>query len=75
TQETGLMILQVEPGTNAEKAGLLPGDILIGLDDTPIARVRELNRWLAAESGGRTVNAKIIRGGELIKQSVTVGTR
>ncbi|RIK14771.1 MAG: signal protein PDZ, partial [Chloroflexi bacterium] len=32
TQETGLMILQVEPGTNAEKAGLLPGDILIGLD-------------------------------------------
>lgn len=75
TQETGLMILQVEPGTNAEKAGLLPGDILIGLDDTPIARVRELNRWLAAESGGRVVNAKIIRGGELIKLSVTVGTR
>ncbi len=75
TQETGLMILQVEPGTNAEKAGLLPGDILIGLDDTPIARVRELNRWLAAESGGRAVNAKIIRGGELINQSVTVGTR
>ncbi|MDL1898885.1 PDZ domain-containing protein, partial [Anaerolineae bacterium CFX7] len=55
--------------------GLLPGDILIGLDDTPIARVRELNRWLAAESGGRAVNAKIIRGGELINQSVTVGTR
>jgi S1-C subfamily serine protease len=74
-QETGLMILQVEPDTNAEKAGLLPGDILVGLNGTTIARVRELNRWLANESGGRQVNAKIIRGGELKELPLTVGTR
>ena len=75
SQETGLMILQVEPDTNAEKAGFLPGDILVGLNGTTIARVRELNRWLATESGGRTVNAKVIRGGELQELPVTVGTR
>lgn len=74
-QETGLMILQVEPDTNAEKAGLLPGDILVGLNGTTIARVRELNRWLANEAGGRDVKAKIIRGGELKELAVTVGTR
>lgn len=75
TQDTGLMILQVEPNTNAEKAGLLPGDILVGLDGGPIARVRELNRWLASETGGRQVNAKVIRGGELKELPVTVGLR
>lgn len=74
-QETGLMVLQVEPGTNAEKAGFLPGDILVGLNGTAIARVRELNRWLAGESGGREVNAKVIRGGELKEFPITVGVR
>ncbi|OQY94929.1 MAG: hypothetical protein B6D41_06645, partial [Chloroflexi bacterium UTCFX4] len=75
TQETGLMILQVEADTNAEKAGLLPGDILVGLNGSTIARVRELNRWLANESGGRSVNARIIRGGELKEIPITVGVR
>lgn len=75
TQETGLMVLQVETGTNAEKAGFLPGDILVGLNGTTIARVRELNRWLAGESGGRSVAARVIRGGELKEFPVTVGVR
>ncbi len=74
-QATGLMLLQVEPDTNADKAGLLPGDILVALDNTAIARVRELNRWLANESGGRTVNAQVIRGGELKTLAVTIGMR
>lgn len=74
-QETGLMILQVEAGTNAEKAGLLPGDILIGLNGSTIARVRELNRWLASESGGRDVQARVIRGGEIKELPITVGVR
>lgn len=75
SQDTGLMILQVEPGTNAEKAGLLAGDILIGLNGTAIARVRELNRWLAGENGGREVKAKVIRGGEIKEFPITVGVR
>lgn len=75
SQETGLMILQVEAGTPAEKAGLLPGDMLVGLNGSTIARVRELNCWLAGESGGRQVNARIIRGGELKELPITVGVR
>jgi len=74
-QETGLMVLQVEPETNAEKAGFLPGDMLVGLDGAAIARVRELNRWLANEAGGREVTARVIRGGELHDLTVTVGSR
>lgn len=75
TQETGLMILQIEAGANAEKAGLLPGDILVGLNGSTIARVRELNRWLANETDSRSVNARIIRGGELKEIPLTVEVR
>lgn len=75
TQETGIMILQVEPNGPAEKAGLITGDILVGLNGSTIARVRELNRWLANENGGRQVNAQVIRGGELKQFPVTVGVR
>lgn len=75
TQETGIMILQVEPGGPAENAGLLTGDILVGLNGSTIARVRELNRWLANETGGRKVNARVIRGGELQEFPVTIGMR
>lgn len=75
TQETGIMILHVEADAGAEKAGLVTGDILVGLDGTTIARVRELNRWLANESSGRQVNARIIRGGELLELPVTIGVR
>lgn len=75
TQETGLMILTVEPDTNAEQAGLLPGDILVGLNGSTIARIRELNRWLANETGGRQVNARVIRGGALRELPITVGVR
>lgn len=74
-QETGLMVLQVEADTNAEKAGILPGDILVGLNGTTIARVRELHRWLAAETGGREIKARFIRGGELKELPLTVGVR
>jgi S1-C subfamily serine protease len=74
-QETGLMVLMVEPGTNAEKAGVLPGDILVGLNGTTIARVRELNRWLAGETGGREVQARFIRGGEIKELPLTVGVK
>ncbi len=73
--ETGLMVLTVEPGSGAEKSGVLPGDILVGLNGTDLQRVRELHRWLSSESGGREVKARVIRGGELKEFPITVGVR
>lgn len=75
SQETGLVVLQVESDTSADRAGVLPGDILVGLDGTPIARVRELHRWLATETGGREIKARVIRGGELREVPITIGLR
>lgn len=74
-QETGLMVLTVEPGGAADKGGFLPGDILVAADGAPLARVRELHRWLSSERAGRDVKARVIRGGEFKELAVTVGER
>lgn len=74
-QETGLMVLTVESGSAADKSGLLPGDILVGVGDLTIARVRELHHWLASIRGGEHVQVHVIRGGELKQIPVTLGER
>ncbi len=74
-QETGLMVLTVEPESAADKGGVLPGDILIGLGGEPIARVRELHRWLGAARPGQEVPARVIRGGEIKEIRVAIGER
>ncbi|MGB8647691.1 MAG: trypsin-like peptidase domain-containing protein [Anaerolineae bacterium] len=74
-QETALMVLTVEAGSAAEKGGFFPGDILVGLGDETIARVRELHRWLGTARPGQQVQARVIRGGEIKELSVTIGER
>jgi S1-C subfamily serine protease len=74
-QDTGLVVLTVEPKSAAETGGFLPGDILVGADGAILARVRELHRWLSMERAGKQVKAKVIRGGEIKELGVTIGER
>jgi S1-C subfamily serine protease len=54
---------------------MLLGDILISLDDTPIADTEELQALLTGDRVGREVEVGVIRGGELQPLRVTVGER
>lgn len=74
-QEAGQMILTIESGAPAEKAGLLPGDILVALNGDSLEHTHELHRWLAADRADQSVKAQVIRGGELQALTVTIGTR
>jgi S1-C subfamily serine protease len=60
-QESGLLIVLVEPGSPAELAGILLGDTLVGIDSTPLTDVGSLRRHLGA---GKTVLIQTIRGGQ-----------
>ncbi len=75
SQETALMVLTVEPGSEAEKAGILPGDMIVGANGTTLARVRELHRWLSQTAAGSKATLRIVRGGELQDVPVTIGER
>jgi S1-C subfamily serine protease len=69
-QEHGLLVLHTEPGSAADSAGMLIGDILLQLGEEPLEDVSVLRRNLRA---GQVVSVTLLRGGQMQTVSVTVG--
>src|SRR5215475_13935402 len=44
--ETGVLVISIEPGGPASKAGMEEGDVIVGYDDRPIAGIDDLHRLL-----------------------------
>jgi serine protease Do len=57
----GLAVLEIEPGSPAALASLLPGDILLGTEDVAFSSPRNLARALAENSNG-VLRLKFLRG-------------
>src|SRR5262249_32332153 len=74
-QETGLLLITVEPHGPAEQGGLLLGDTLVALDGTPLRHPDDLLACLSTERIGTTVLIRMVRGGEIQERSVAVGER
>jgi S1-C subfamily serine protease len=72
---TGILILNVEKGGPAENAGVLLGDLLVSLNETPIEKVEDLQSFCASGVIGKSVNARFIRAGALIEKSIVAGER
>lgn len=69
-QTTGLLLVGVEYSSPAGYAGLMVGDILVGIGDTPISDHDELYACLSSDLVGRNENITILRGGQLMKVNV-----
>jgi serine protease DegQ len=74
-QVTGLLLVGVERGQPADRAGLMVGDILIGLDSLPIEDHDTLLERLAGEKVGKTVPYEVVRGGRLMQGSIQLEER
>jgi S1-C subfamily serine protease len=72
---TGILILNVENGGPAERAGVFLGDLLISLDSTPIEKIEDLQTFCASGVIGKSVNARFIRAGALIDKSIVAAER
>jgi serine protease Do len=57
----GLVILEIEPGSPAANASLLPGDILLGTDENPFHSTADLARSLET-NGQRPLRLEFLRG-------------
>ena len=75
TGASGAMVNGVEPGSPADRAGLLPRDILVALDGQAIEGVDELLRRLNGEQIGRRVAVAVLRGGRRIEVTLTPSER
>lgn len=72
---SGLIVLNVEPDSPAEKAGLLIGDILLRLNDVALTSIEHLQTVLEPESVGKSLNVTLIRAGVPMQLSLNVGER
>jgi serine protease DegQ len=70
-----LVIVSVQEGSPADRAGLFVGDVLLAFDGKETTHVMELFELLDDQRVGKTLTARILRGGEQRDLSVTVGTR
>lgn len=75
TQELGLLVVNVEPGAPAHKAGLLLGDVIVSLDSQAVGDTAELMAVLSADRVGTEIELGVIRGGRNERVRVTVGDR
>jgi serine protease Do len=58
----GLLVVGVRPGSPAEQAGLIVGDVLVRAGDEPVAFADDLAAALAAHQGG-PLRLSLLRGG------------
>jgi S1-C subfamily serine protease len=69
--ETGVLVAGVEPGSPAQRAGLLPGDLIVALDGEPLPDVDTLHRTLTEATIGRPITLRIVRLTSLREVAVT----
>ena len=74
-QATGLLVISVEKDSPGEAGGMIVGDILVAVDGKPVADHDALFARLSGDAVGKTVPVEVLRGGQLQKLNVKIGTR
>ena len=72
---TGAYIVTVEKDGAAERAGIQPKDIVIGLDSHDVGNVTELTRALRNYKAGDTATVRLIRSGKEMTLEITFDER
>ena len=71
--DRGLIVINVESQSPAQSAGIILGDILVAIEDTPIKRLRDIQAYLQPQNVGKTIKIGLIRAGKLKDVSLTIG--
>jgi S1-C subfamily serine protease len=69
---SALLVVAVEQGAPADRAGILIGDVLVALDGAPLREPMDL---LAGLSGRAAIELRLLRGGAPLSVSLTPGDR
>ncbi|MBX9828784.1 MAG: Do family serine endopeptidase [Xanthobacteraceae bacterium] len=69
----GALVAEPQKDSPAMKAGIQAGDVIVSVDDKPVADARELARKIGGMPPNTTVKLAIIRGGAEKTLSLTLG--
>jgi S1-C subfamily serine protease len=75
SQDSAVMVAHVEPGSPADRAGIVSGDIILTLDGTPVTGADDLIRLLGGDKIGHTVAIEARRNGEHRRVTLVPGER
>lgn len=70
SQTQGAIIVNVLPGSPADRAGLRPGDVIAAVDGRDVRTTRDLLRYLAGKKPGEQVTVRVQRGRD--ERAVTI---
>jgi S1-C subfamily serine protease len=70
-RESGVLVVSVEQGSPASKAGLRDGDVIVDYDGQPIADIDDLHRLLTDEKVGVKSPLSIIRRSQKVELQLT----
>ncbi len=73
TPNAGVVVAKVTSGSPAEVAGLVPGDVIIAVDNTPVNDAVELHQLVQAANVGEQIHLKVVRGVTTMSVLVTLG--
>ncbi|HEY8498531.1 MAG TPA: trypsin-like peptidase domain-containing protein [Limnochordales bacterium] len=68
-----VLVLQVAPGSPAERAGLQPLDVITGVDGQPVEGIEGLRRALAHRAAGERVVVELRRGERTLQVPMVLG--
>jgi S1-C subfamily serine protease len=68
--ESGVLVISVEDGSPAQRAGMHEGDVIVAFDGHPIAGIDDLHRRLTEERVGATAEIVVVRHTERLALSV-----
>jgi S1-C subfamily serine protease len=69
-RHSGVEVIEVVPGSPADRAGIRPEDLLLELDGTPLAGVDDLQRLMTGERIDHSAQALLVRGDREIRVDV-----
>jgi len=65
TQDAGVFVLEVQPGSPADAGGLERGDVIVGLDNDAVTGIDDIFRLLDGTRIDKRVSIRILRQGRL----------
>lgn len=74
-QEYGLLVTGLVPGSPADTAGLLVGDLIVSFDGSVVQEPEQLVVRLRGDRVGKPAALTVLRGGVATEVSITVGER
>ncbi len=74
-RSAGALVTQVEEGSPAAQAGIAAGDVIVQVDDTKIADSSDLRNHIGLVPVGEKVNITLLREGDQLSITATVGAQ